>query len=146
MECLHFIKNSKLNLRKYVRVTNWLRCEIWKLYISIDLISSPDCLTIAARAHSYRTTIKILLIKKIFPKKPLWLWYFCQLRVGWRNERLMEMVGPWREKSSLIDICRVTQTMPLNTRGKYLQKIRKPSMLKITDSKTVLVFSSFSFA
>lgn len=58
----------------------------------------------------------------------------------------MEMVGPWREKSSLIDICRVTQTMPLNTRGKYLQKIRKPSMLKITDSKTVLVFSSSSFA
>lgn len=52
----------------------------------------------------------------------------------------MEMVGPWREKSSLIDICRVTQTMPLNTRGKYLQKIRKPSMLKITDSKTVLFF------
>lgn len=30
--------------------------------------------------------------------------------------------------------------MQLNTRGKYLQQIRKPSMLQITDSKTVLVF------
>lgn len=70
----------------------------------------------------------------------MWLWYFCQLRVGWRNERLMKMVCLWREKSSLIDICRGTQTMQLNTRGKYLQQIRKPSMLQITDSKTVLVF------
>lgn len=30
--------------------------------------------------------------------------------------------------------------MQLNTRGKYLQQIRKPSMLQITDSKTVLGF------
>lgn len=52
----------------------------------------------------------------------------------------MKMVCLWREKSSLIDICRGTQTMQLNTRGKYLQQIRKPSMLQITDSKTVLVF------
>lgn len=53
------------SLRKYVRVTNRLGCEIWKLYISIDLISSPDRWTIPVRAHFYRTTIKILLIKKI---------------------------------------------------------------------------------
>lgn len=53
------------SLRKYVRVTNRLGCEIWKLYISIDLISSPDRSTIPVRAHFYRTTIKILLIKKI---------------------------------------------------------------------------------
>lgn len=55
----------------------------------------------------------------------------------------MKMVGLWREKSSLIDICRGTQTMQLNTRGKYLQQIRKPSMLQITDSKTVLGFFFF---
>lgn len=53
------------SLRKYVRVTNRLGCEIWKLYISIDLISSPDRWTIPVRANFYRTTIKILLIKKI---------------------------------------------------------------------------------
>lgn len=52
----------------------------------------------------------------------------------------MKMVCLWREKSPLIDICRGTQTMQLNTRGKYLQQIRKPSMLQITDSKTVLGF------
>lgn len=52
----------------------------------------------------------------------------------------MKMVCLWREKSSLIDICRGTQTMQLNTRGKHLQQIRKPSMLQITDSKTVLGF------
>lgn len=55
----------------------------------------------------------------------------------------MKMVCLWREKSSLIDICRGTQTMQLNTRGKYLQQIRKPSMLQITDSKTVLDFFFF---
>lgn len=55
----------------------------------------------------------------------------------------MKMVCLWREKNSLIDICRGTQTMQLNTRGKYLQQIRKPSMFQITDSKTVLGFFFF---